>query len=403
MFLELIIAILAGIFFGSIAGLSPGIHINLISMILVSLSSFFLGFTEPLTLAVFIVAMGVSQSFLDPIPAIFLGAPEESTVLSVLPGHRLLLKGQGYEAVKLTVIGSLLALILIVVLIPFTADYIGILYEFLSPYIGIILISIVILMILKEKGMINIFWGLFVFLISGVLGLITLNIPNLSQPLFPLLSGFFGLSSLVSSYNDKAVLPEQRITDEIRPEKKGVVKSIFGAVFSGSLTGMFPGLGPAQAAIVAMQFLGELGVYSFLILMGGMSTVNFVFSLATFFAIDKARNGAVVAILEIVKTIDSHGLMILLAVSLITAGISTYLALYLAKVFARNITKINYSKLVLAVILIIVLLTIYFSGWIGMIILITSTAIGLIAPIIGVKRSHAMGCLLLPVILFFMV
>ncbi len=46
-------------------------------------------------------------------------------------------------------------------------------------------------------------------------------------------------------------------------------------------------------------------------------------------------------------------------------------------------------------------MVIYFSGIIGLLILVTSTAIGIIPALIGVKRSNAMGCLLLPVILFF--
>jgi putative membrane protein len=37
-----------------------------------------------------------------------LGAPDESKALNVLPGHRMLMEGKGFEAVKLNVIGSLL-------------------------------------------------------------------------------------------------------------------------------------------------------------------------------------------------------------------------------------------------------------------------------------------------------
>jgi putative membrane protein len=218
-----------------------------------------------------------------------------------------------------------------------------------------------------------------------------------------LLSGFFGISALLLSLNEKNIIPEQKITDSITIPKKGLFKSIIGATVSGSLTGIFPGLGPAQAAIIALQFLGHMSAHSFLILLGGISTVNFIFSLATFYAINKARNGAVVAIGEFIPSLSRNDLILLLAVALIVAGISTYIALWCSKVFAKNITKINYQKLVTSVICIIVLLTLFFSGWKGLLILATSTAIGLIAPLVGVKRSHAMGCLLLPVIFFYLI
>jgi len=42
------------------------------------------------------------------------------------------------------------------------------------------------------------------------------------------------------------------------------------------------------------------------------------------------------------------------------------------------------------------------TGPIGVLILLTSTAVGVIAPLAGTNRSHAMGCLILPVILYFL-
>jgi len=92
MILEILIALLLGVCAGTISGLTPGIHVNLISLILISLSSYFLGFTSPIVLGVFIISMAVTHTFLDSIPSIFLGAPDADMALGVLPGHKLLLK-----------------------------------------------------------------------------------------------------------------------------------------------------------------------------------------------------------------------------------------------------------------------------------------------------------------------
>jgi len=95
-------------------------------------------------------------------------------------------------------------------------------------------------------------------------------------------------------------------------------------------------------------------------------------------------------------------LIVFLGAALIAGGIAAFLAMFFARVFSNLISQVDYQKLVIFIIGFITLLTVYFSGVIGFIILSTSTAIGLLAPLCNVKRSHAMGCLLLPVILFFL-
>lgn len=401
MFYSVIIAVLVGCLAGTITGLIPGIHVNLISVLLVSMSGYLLGFTDPISLAVFIIAMAITHTFLDSIPSIFLGAPDADMALGVLPGHRLLLEGKGYEAVKLTVIGSLLALIATLFLIPFMIPFVPKIYSFIQPYMGYILIFVVVYMILKEKKLDGIFWGSFVFFISGVLGMIVLGWSNLKQPLFPMLSGLFGISTLVVSLMQNAEIPKQHVTETIKVGFWDKVKAILAAVFSGSLTGLMPGLGAAQAAIIAMQLVGNISVYAFMILLGGINTVNFTFSLITFYTLGKARNGAVVAILEILKNISLEQLLVFLFSALVAGCIAALLALFFARIFSKFIVKVNYRVLCVGIISFITIMVIYFSGAIGLLILITSTAVGIIPGLIGVKRSHAMGCLLLPVILFF--
>jgi len=401
MFYDIVLAILIGCFFGCITGLIPGIHVNMVSVLLVSMSGYLLGITNPISLVVFIISMATTHTFLDSIPSIFLGAPDADMALGVLPGHKMLLEGKGYEAVKLTVIGSLLALIATLLLIPFMLPFVPKIYSFIQPYIGYILIFVVVYMIIKEKKLNKVFWGSFVFFISGTLGIIVLSCSNLKQPLFPMLSGLFGISTLIVSLMQNASIPKQHITESVHVGFSGKVKAVSAAVFSGSLTGLMPGLGAAQAAIIAMQLVGNIGNYAFMILLGGINTVNFTFSLVTFYTLQKARNGAVVAVMELVKSISLEQLLVFLFAALVAGCIATMLALFFARVFSKLIVKVNYRILVISIISFITIMVIYFSGIVGLLILITSTAVGIIPALIGVKRSHAMGCLLLPVILFF--
>jgi len=402
MFFQIIIALTLGICAGVVTGLIPGIHINLISMILLSMSAYFLDLTSPIVLAVFIIAMAVTHTFLDSIPSIFLGAPDSSTVLTVLPGHKMLLEGKGFEAVKLTIIGSLLSLVMCIIFIPLFIPFIPAAYEFLKNYIGWILLATVIYMIWKESTKMKKLWGLGQFLLAGSLGLIVLNFPNLSQPLFPMLSGLFGTSALVTSLSQKVNIPTQEVSETIIVEKSKLGKSLIGATLSGSLVSFFPGMGPAQAAVIAAELLGDIGIYAFMILVGGINTVNMTVSLATLYTLDKARNGAVLVIREIIQSLDTSGLIVLIISALIAGGIATVLAFRITRIFSSAISKVDYQKVCLTIIILISFLVYMFSGFFGILVLIISTAIGIVPGIIGVKRSHSMGCLLLPVILFFL-
>ncbi len=403
MILQILMAVLIGCLAGIVTGLIPGIHINLVSLLLVSISGWFLGFTSPLVLGVFIIAMAVTHTFLDVIPSVFLGAPDADMALAVLPGHKLLMEGRGFEAVKLATVGSLLCLIATILIIPILIWFVPSIYSFIQPFIGWILLVVVVFMILKDSTWMKRMWGLFLFLITGVLGIIVLTgLPNLEQPLFPMLSGLFGISTLLISLSNNAKIPKQKISETIEISKWNLVKVVGAGTFSGSLTALFPGLGAAQAAIIGSQLIGKVGEYTFILLVGGINTVNFTFSLVTLYALQKARNGAVVAVLEILKSIDIIGLVVFLCAALIAGGIATFLAMYLTRIFARFITKINYQKLCIGIIMLIGVLVFYFSSWIGLLVLIVSTFVGMIPSLAGVKKSLAMGCLLLPVILFFL-
>ena len=397
MILEILITLVCGICFGIFTGLIPGIHINLISLLILSLSSIFLDFLSPITLGVFIIGMAITHTFLDSIPSIYLGAPDEAQALSVLPGHRMLLKGEGHNAIKLTVMGSFFSLILCVILAPALVYLVKFVYPFLKNFIGYILIAIMAYMILKEKKKLKSF---FMFIIAGTLGLIVLNTPNLGNPLFPLLSGLFGFSILLISLKDNTKIPEQKDV-ELKIEKKDLIKATAGATSVGFVASFLPGFGSSQAAIVATQFLKNMSEKGFLVLVGGINTVNMTLSLVTLYSINKARNGAVIVISKLIGEFTRNTLLLYIITALVTGAIAVFLALRISKIFSKFIVKVNYKFLIIGILSFITILTFYFSGWIGLLILATSTSIGLLASSYGVGKNHLMGCLIVPVILFF--
>ena len=397
-FPSILAAIAIGVLFGIGTGITPGIHINLVSLLLLSASPFLLRYTSPVVLCCFIISMAITHTFLDAIPSIFLGAPDAEQALNALPGHKLLLQGKGFEAVKLTVIGALLCLILSIILIPLMIPFSKWVYPVIKDYIGYALVVIILFMILKDSRR----WlNLFVFLLSGVLGLIVLNLPTLHDPLFPLLSGLFGTSMLLVSLFEKVSIPKQSFDETLELKRSHVTQAVFAGTFAGALTGFMPGLGPAQGAVLASQFVRKIGDYGFMILVGGLNTVNFIFSMLTLYTIEKSRNGAIIVVSKLLESYSFEVLIIFVCAALLAGAASTFLTLKISKLFACMIVKVNYTLVVSIVLVFVTALVFYFCGWLGLLVLATSTAVGLIPAFTGVARNHQMGCLILPVILFF--
>ena len=392
-------AILLGCLFGVVTGLIPGLYINLVALILFSISPVLLGYTNVIAVASFIIAMSITHTFTDFISATYLGAPADDTALAVLPAHKLLLDGKGHEAIRLTLIGSLLCLIFTIALVPLLIIAVPFIFNSLKDYVGWILLAIIVFMVLKETTMNKKFWTLYLVGLAGTLGLIVFNMPNLNDPLLPMLSGLFGIPILLLSLTQKVSLPIQRITEMIKVKTSDLSKAIGSGVFSGSLISIFPGLGPAQAAVLAGQLVRKIDIYSYLILVGGINTVSMILSLITLFTIEKARNGSIIVVQQLLQTIDVNVFILFLAVALIAGGVSTFLTLSISKLFSRIMNKLNYSMLSIIIIIFISLMVFYFSGFLGILILIVATAVGLIPNIVNINRSISMSCLLVPIIL----
>ncbi|MCF7798441.1 tripartite tricarboxylate transporter permease [Candidatus Woesearchaeota archaeon] len=397
MFFEILLAIIIGVNAGIITGLIPGVHVNLITAIVVSSVGVLCG-VSPFLIALFIISLALTHSFLDSIPSIYLGAPDESMVVGVLPGHQLLMQGKGHLAITYTLLGSLAALLLTILFIPIGIKILPPVQAFISPYIGKCLLGIIIFLIILSK---KIFRNSFFFLTAGLLGLICFSLVSQKQILLPLLSGLFGTSTLLYSLATASIMPVQKLSKLIIPIKQ---KSLEGVTLRATLVGMLasflPGFGSSQAALVASTTLKEKTPAEYLLLVGGINTVNFSFSLVTMMVLGKARNGAIVGVKSLLGSISSNQLLIFVCVLLLVGGIATILGLKLSRRLARFLPKVNYQKLVWGVIIFLVIIVILLSKLQGLLILLTATSLGILASKYGAQKNMLLGCLILPVILY---
>ncbi len=271
---------------------------------------------------------------------------------------------------------------------------------------SIILILFSLFMILTEKQINKIFLALLVFLLSGFLGIAALNL-NLNEPLLPLFTGLFGASSLIIAINQKTKIPIQSITKlkEIKLSKKSFIESSFISILVSPLTAFLPGLGASQAATIGTVLKeqeNQDNETSFLFLIGIINVLVMALSFTALYSINKTRTGAAVAVQKLIPNLSQTDLIVILTTIMISGFFAFILSINISKIFAKNINKINYSKLSIIVLTILIIASILFSGWLGLLILITSTSLGIVAILLDIKRTNLMGCLLVPTILFYL-
>jgi putative membrane protein len=417
--LTLVLCVSLGFILGILSGLIPGLHINNFAAIMLAISPQLMAQgLSPYHMASIILAASISQTFFDIIPAVFVGAPDSDTALAVLPGHSLLLEGRGIEAIRLSALGSsgsiIVALLLVFPMSWIFTSY----YDYLMKYVGVLLLAIALLMIKTETGpQIEgqgslVHWkykalAALLFLTSGFLGIFAFSHEDMltsplglePQVLLPLLSGLFGASFMVLSVSSDTEMPEQKET-ELQVPLSSLAKSILSGSLGGSVVAWIPGVSPSVATI-ATRLGAPSSPEEFLVSIAGVNTANALFSLVALYAIGRPRSGAAAAI-EKLMTLDYWILVQMMAMIVIVAVASYLTVIATACYTAQIISRLNYKMLCTTVLLFLSLMTLGFTGPFGLFIFFLSTVVGLVAPIAGIHKTHAMGVLMLPLIIYYL-
>lgn len=401
MLLEFIAAVLVGILAGIFTGLFPGIHINLVAAFLISSLGFF-DFVAPLALVSFIVSMAITHTFIDFIPGIFLGAPEEDSFLAVLPGHQLLREGKGFEACVLVFYGALVAIPIVLIFSFVFVYFLPGFYEIFRVIIPYILIFGSFFLIFREDRVLP---ALVVFALAGFLGFFVFDL-GIQEPLLPLLSGLFGVSGLIMSIRTCVSIPSQEIVSlrNIRLSKSSFVSASLASFIAGPLCSFLPGIGSGHAAMLGSEIMSSRSKdkRSFLFLIGAVNVVVMALSFVTLYSIGRTRSGAAVAVGELIPEMKLFDLVLILTVVLISAFFSFLIGIFLAKRFSKWISLVNYSKISYFVISLLFILTFTFSGFSGIFVLAVSSALGVFAILSGARRIQLMGSLIVPTIIFYL-
>jgi len=389
--MEEIIALAIGLIAGVISGIVPGIHSNTVAQFFDSV------FKDPILLGIAIIAATSVQTVLSFLPSIFLCIPESSTLLSVLPGQRMLKEGKGLLAIQISSFSALIALLASIVLIPLFFILIPNLYSIIRPVMAPVLTLICIALILQEKEISKIWKALFVFSLAGIFGFILLSGPILNEPLFTTFVGLFALSNLITTAKNVEI-PTQHQPRKI--DIKDFLPIILVGVLLGSVADIFPVLNSSAQMATFGSILTGADPGKFLSLTMSISVSHSFSSLAALYTINKARTGSVALIQENQPGIELNIILMYMIVAVIGVAVASVLLIFLSKYFVKLINSVNLPVLNLIILLYLAAAVLLVDGIPGILVCIVATSIGILPILWGIRRTHTMGFLLIPALIY---
>ena len=396
---DLFVFSIIGIFLGSVAGLLPGIHPNQFFLLVVSFLPFLSSFPTETILALIINIM-VSNILFNYIPAIFFSVPDPNTVLNILPGHRMVLDGRGLDALFISLCGVLLTTLFSIILLPLLLILIPILNTFVYPYLHVLLILLSLWMIYLEGDWKKRFLSLFLYIISGVWGILCLNskIIDSEVVLFPALTGMFGLAGILTSIKENTKFPNQKYVGDVKIGNAS--KIVLWALIAGVLIGVLPGAGESQAGVLVSNITG-LGQNEFLGALAGINVSNAIFALVSLYSFGKVRSGSAAAVEAILPKFTLGYLIFSAGMIAISCGISAILVWVTGKKLLKFLERLNYKLVSKIIFIFTVMMVFIFSGLIGVFVLFVSTCLGVLPIFWDIKRTSNMGFLMVSTIIYF--
>lgn len=399
---------------GTFSGMVPGIHVNTLAAMMLAgypllsdaLSSFIPTELLPICVASCIMSASIVHSFVDYVPSVFIGAPDPDDVISALPGHRLLLDGRGMAAVRSAAIGSCVgACTSIVLAIPFQLLLLSGLSDYLDSITAMVLIAVILIMLLHERDPVNMIWCALTILVSGLLGLICMDLDIPCNGIivggtliFPMLTGLFGMPALLQSLSNPVI--QEQTDDEEYPV--GPIPGIKG-VLTGLLTGWFPGITSTTGAILSDTVTPERSPEGFISMIASIGTSASIIMLVTMSLTGKGRSGTMIIIGDILGDSVIGALNECFLLLLLTAAFAAFLGYHstilCGRIMSRIINRVDTLLLNRICIILVISLVLLMTGPYGLLVLAIATLMGFLPVRIGISRVYLTGCLLIPALL----
>lgn len=353
---------------GMLSGALPGMHINAI-----------VGSISDPVAVVSAYSAFVLFSF---IPPVYLYSMNTDVGAAMLPSQRMALQGRGREAMLLSVSGAMLAFLLLApLLLSGLVDPLFIFFSSEYVALSVVLLTIAVLFAQQKKRL----PALFIFLLTGVLGIFSMRLPN---ALMPMLSGFFGLPALLQGGSEIEI--PQSEEGESRRVLPFLISSILG-LLSASVKAVTPG------TISVLLYLWLRTDRERMLAMGSLAGANAIVTIGNFYATGSLRSGPAVQLARMEQSVPlSTAMFIFLLSALLSFSVLFVISDRLAGVYR----VINRWKVMFVAILLVMILV--FSGIGGVLLFVVSSTIGVLTVRLKVRRINCMGCIVMPSLVGFL-
>jgi len=382
----------AGVGLGTCSGLTPGLHANNFALLLASVVPVLPG--PSVALGAAMLAAGVVHTFLDVVPALALGVPDPATAAVTLPGHRLVLDGRGREALRLSALGSGLAAAAALPVAAVLTGAVAAVYPTLSRHFPLLLAAVAVVIVATEPTWRRRAAAVGTLLVAAGLGWLVLDLDP-SGPvaaggvLAPLFAGLFGAPVLVEALDGEGVPPQADPAVTLDP--RTVVGTAGAGTGAGALVGYLPGVSAAVGTVLVLPAVpGRSGARGFLVASSGASTANTVFALFALVALGTPRTGVMVAM---DRAGVPHATGVLVGTACLAAAAGFVLVVSVGDAYLRTVGRLDYTRVSLATGGVLVGLAYLFAGGVGLAVFALAALVGLLPPVLGVRRVHLMAVL----------
>ncbi|WP_248896809.1 tripartite tricarboxylate transporter permease [Haloplanus halobius] len=373
-------------------GKSQSFHANNFALLLASVVPSLPGPT--LALGAAMLAAGVVHTFLDIVPALTLGVPDPATAAVTLPGHRLVLDGRGREALRLSALGSGLAVVVaLAVALPMTS-VIETVYPTLRRRMPLVLLAVAVVVVATEPTWRRRIAAAATLAVAAGFGWVVLDLDPTGPVaaggvLAPLFAGLFGAPVLVEALDGEGVPPQADPT--VTLDRRTVLGTAGAGAGAGALVGYLPGVSAAVGTVLVLPAVpGRADARGFLVASSGANTANTVFALFALLALGTPRTGVMVA-MDRVGVPDATG--VLVGTVCLAAAVGFALVVTIGDRYLRTVGRLDYTRVSLVTGGLLVVLAYLFAGGVGIAIFALAALIGLGPPVLGVRRVHLMAVL----------
>ncbi|QCC47175.1 tripartite tricarboxylate transporter permease [Halobellus limi] len=407
---------LFGVGLGTLTGLIPGLHVNSVAFVLVGVAPSVDG--PPAAVGAAILAAGVVHTFLSIVPGLVLGVPDAATAPGALPGHRLVLAGRGREAIRLSAVGSGVALVGAVAVAVPLSRVVAAGREPLLAALPVLLALVAALLVLAEPTRRARLGGVCCLAVATALGLLTLDLPatgiltpeGAASMLAPIFGGLFGAPILLDALDARGRIPPQEGTT-LGLSRVGTLRAALAGVGGGALVGYLPGVSAGVAAVLALGGAGGSGPAgrgsdrAYVVATSGADTATAVFAVASLAVLGAPRSGVTVALSSLVGSgsdgtatapIDLPGMLLVIVLA---AGLGVAILLSVGERYLGLVRRLPRRPLLAVVLGLLFALSVGFAGALGGAVFCLASLVGLLPPRVGARRVHLMGVLFGPIAL----